>query len=80
MSCNQLARAVMAATTLDEVEAHSREVCGYSEIDCERNKAAWLKEQPPAKLDPETVPSQLAQFEPEAAESPTRRFAASPTR
>ncbi|WP_078491882.1 DUF1152 domain-containing protein [Streptomyces yerevanensis] len=66
LSRNQLARAVMATNTLDEVEAHSREVCGYSEIDYERNKAAWLKEQPPVKLDPETVLSQLDQFEAEA--------------
>ncbi|WP_443046544.1 hypothetical protein [Streptomyces sp. DSM 40750] len=51
---------------MDEVEAHSREVCGYSEIDYERNKAAWLKEQPPAKLDPEGVLPQLDQFETEA--------------
>ncbi|GAB2958683.1 hypothetical protein GCM10023080_018160 [Streptomyces pseudoechinosporeus] len=65
-SRNQLARAIMATTTLDEVEAHSREVCGYSEIDYERNKAAWLKEQPPVKLDPEALLSQLDQFEAEA--------------
>jgi hypothetical protein len=56
----------MATTTLDEVEAHSREVCRYSEIDYERDKAAWLKEQPPVKLDPETVLSQLDRFEAEA--------------
>ena len=52
---NQLARAIMATETLDEVEAHSREICGYSEIDYERNKAAWLKDQPPADLVPQTV-------------------------
>ncbi|NGO47421.1 DUF1152 domain-containing protein [Streptomyces sp. YC419] len=66
LSCNHLARAIMATTTLDEVEAHSREVCSYAEIDYERDKAAWLKEQPPVKLDPETVLSQLDQFEAEA--------------
>ncbi|MDX3839401.1 DUF1152 domain-containing protein [Streptomyces europaeiscabiei] len=66
LSRNQLARAITATATLDEVEAHSREICGYSEIDYERNKAAWLKEQPPVKLDPEAVLSQLDQFEAEA--------------
>jgi hypothetical protein len=63
---NQLARAIMATETLAEVEAHSREVCGYSEIDYERNKAAWLKDQPPADLVPQTVLAQLDQFEGEA--------------
>jgi hypothetical protein len=63
---NQLARAILTTATLDEVEAHSREICGYSEIDYERNKAAWLKDQPPAQLDPEAVLSQLDQFEAEA--------------
>ncbi|GAA3774400.1 hypothetical protein GCM10023083_09240 [Streptomyces phyllanthi] len=66
LSRNQLARAVLATESLDEVEAHSREVCGYSEIDYERNKASWLKDQPPVKLDPEAVLSQLDQFEAEA--------------
>lgn len=63
---NQLARAILTTATLDEVEAHSREICGYSEIDYERNKAAWLKDQPPVPLDPEAVLSQLDQFEAEA--------------
>ncbi|MFF7488642.1 DUF1152 domain-containing protein [Streptomyces luteogriseus] len=63
---NQLARAILTTANLDEVEAHSREICGYSEIDYERNKAAWLKDQPPAPLDPEAVLSQLDQFEAEA--------------
>ncbi|WP_419667147.1 DUF1152 domain-containing protein [Streptomyces sp. 2-1] len=63
---NQLARAIMATEALDEVEAHSREICGYSEIDYERNKAAWLKDQPPADLVPQSVLAQLDQFEGEA--------------
>jgi len=66
LSRNQLARAITTTANLDEVEAHSREICGYSEIDYERNKAAWLKEQPPAQFGPETVLSQLSQFEAEA--------------
>ncbi|MDX2679475.1 DUF1152 domain-containing protein [Streptomyces soliscabiei] len=63
---NELARAILSTTTLDEAEAHSREVCGYSEIDYERNKAAWLKGQPAVKLDPDTVLPQLDEFENEA--------------
>ncbi|MFM9626234.1 MULTISPECIES: DUF1152 domain-containing protein [Streptomyces] len=66
VSRNELARALMSTTTLDEAEALSREVCGFSEIDYERNKALWLKEQRPAKLDAESVLPQLARFEAEA--------------
>jgi hypothetical protein len=61
-----LARAILTTATLDEVEAYSREICGYSEIDYERNKAAWLKDQLPAQLDPAAALSQLDQFETEA--------------
>ncbi|GAA3778847.1 hypothetical protein GCM10022206_17280 [Streptomyces chiangmaiensis] len=60
---NELARAVVTTTTLDEVETHSREICGYSEIDYERNKAAWLKDRPPTDLVPKTVLAELEQFE-----------------
>ncbi|MEV0172784.1 DUF1152 domain-containing protein [Streptomyces sp. NPDC050803] len=66
LSRNQLARAIMATESLDEVEAHSREICGYSEIDYERNKALWLKEQRPTNLDPESLLPRLDQFEAEA--------------
>ncbi|MFJ6559551.1 DUF1152 domain-containing protein [Streptomyces sp. NPDC091412] len=66
ISHNQLARAIMATAHLDEAEAYSREICGYSEIDYERNKALWLKEQQPTKLDPAAVWAQLDQFESEA--------------
>lgn len=66
VSRNQLARAIMAATHLDEAEAHSRQVCGYSEIDYERSKALRLKKQQPTKLDPATIWAQLDQFETEA--------------
>jgi hypothetical protein len=65
-SRNSLARAIMTTATLDEVEAYSREICGFSEIDYERNKAAWLTEQPPTKLDPDDVLSRLDQFQREA--------------
>ncbi|MET9099415.1 DUF1152 domain-containing protein [Streptomyces antibioticus] len=63
LSRNELARAIMSTATLDEVEALSREVCGFSEIDYERNKALWLKEQRPTKLDADSVLAQLDQFE-----------------
>ncbi|MFF8485408.1 DUF1152 domain-containing protein [Streptomyces antibioticus] len=66
LSRNELARAITSTTTLDEVEALSREICGFSEIDYERNKALWLKQQPPAKLEAESVLAQLDQFEAEA--------------
>lgn len=63
---NELARAILTTETLDEVEHHSREICGYSEIDYERNKASWLGTQPEQKLDPDTTLRQLDQFEAEA--------------
>ncbi|MFJ4785697.1 DUF1152 domain-containing protein [Streptomyces sp. NPDC088794] len=66
LSRNELARAILSTTTLDEAEARSREVCGYSEIDYERNKATWLKDQPAEEFDPGTVLSQLDAFEDEA--------------
>ncbi|MCN9240107.1 DUF1152 domain-containing protein [Streptomyces sp. RY43-2] len=66
VSRNQLARAVMASESLDQVEQHSREVCGYSEIDYERNKAAWLKEQPHAVPNRATILAKLDQFQAEA--------------
>ncbi|MGW7195831.1 DUF1152 domain-containing protein [Streptomyces chryseus] len=66
VSRNELARALMSTTNLDEAETLSREICGFSEIDYERNKALWLKEQRPTKLDAESVLPQLAEFEAEA--------------
>ncbi|WP_405807575.1 DUF1152 domain-containing protein [Streptomyces sp. NBC_00210] len=63
---NELARALLATETLDEAEQHSREICGYCEIDYERNKASRLGSRPERKLDPETALRQLDQFEAEA--------------
>jgi len=63
---NELAGAILSTTTLTEAETHSREVCGYSEIDYERNKAAQLKDQSAEELDPGIVLSQLDKFEDEA--------------
>ncbi|MGW3497984.1 DUF1152 domain-containing protein [Streptomyces sp. NPDC001020] len=65
VSRNQLARAIMPTESLDQVEQYSREVCGYSEIDYERNKAAWLKEQPQVELNPAAVLAELDRFEAE---------------
>lgn len=67
LSRNQLARAIMTTSSLAEVEAHSREICGYSEIDYERNKAAWLKDQPTTAIDPLTILPALDRFEAEAS-------------
>jgi hypothetical protein len=63
---NELARAILATETLVEAEQYSREVCGYSEIDYERNKASWLGVQPEEKLDPGATLHQLDQFEAQA--------------
>ncbi|MGI5397976.1 DUF1152 domain-containing protein [Streptomyces sp. CA-135486] len=63
---NELARALLATETLDEAEQHSREICGYSEIDYERDKASWLGDQHERKLDPAAALRQLDQFEAEA--------------
>ncbi|MEW2114933.1 DUF1152 domain-containing protein [Streptomyces sp. NPDC005474] len=63
---NQLARAILATVSLDEAEAYCREVCGSSEIDYEREKAARLMDQPVGKLDPGTVLARLDAFEAEA--------------
>ncbi|MEU8587021.1 DUF1152 domain-containing protein [Streptomyces sp. NPDC048664] len=63
---NRLARAIMATENLEEVEAHSREVCGYSEIDYERDKSMRLREQPHTELDPEAALARLHRFEAEA--------------
>ncbi|MFV8188150.1 DUF1152 domain-containing protein [Streptomyces sp. AF1B] len=66
LSRNELACAVVTTTTLDEVETHSREICGYSEIDYERNKATWLKDQPPTELNSTAILAELEQFEAQA--------------
>jgi len=60
---NQLACGVMTTEGLAEAEALSREICGYSEIDYERNKAARLSEKQRSDLNPEKVLTQLDEFE-----------------
>ncbi|MFI0900804.1 DUF1152 domain-containing protein [Streptomyces sp. NPDC020983] len=63
---NELARRLLSTTSLKEAEARSREVCGYSEIDYERNKALWLTDQATKPLDADTALSHLAEFEADA--------------
>ncbi|WP_329400707.1 DUF1152 domain-containing protein [Streptomyces melanogenes] len=63
---NQLARATMATTSLVEAERYCREICGHSEIDYEREKAARLGRPTSRKLDTETVLAQLTEFEAKA--------------
>ncbi|MFI1305189.1 DUF1152 domain-containing protein [Streptomyces sioyaensis] len=63
---NQLARAILATENLHQVEQYSREICGFSEIDYERNKASRLGSRPAQKSDPEAVLHQLDDFEADA--------------
>lgn len=63
---SRLARAILATSSLDEAERHTREICGSSEIDYERGKASRLTDQPSAGLDPEAVLSRLDRFEADA--------------
>ncbi|NEA47388.1 DUF1152 domain-containing protein [Streptomyces sp. SID10815] len=63
---NALARALLTTATLDEAEAHSREICGFSEIDYERAKAARREKLPPVTLDADRVLARLDAFAHEA--------------
>ncbi|MGP3983840.1 DUF1152 domain-containing protein [Streptomyces sp. KR80] len=63
---NRLARAVHATTSLEEAEQHSRDICGYSEIDDERDKATWLGTRPQRTLAPDAVWRDLDRFEADA--------------
>ena len=67
---NELARAVLSTTSLEEAEQHSREICGYSEIDYERNKAAWLDSRTTKLI--ENTPALLAQLDQFEAEASAR--------
>ncbi|WP_329254313.1 DUF1152 domain-containing protein [Streptomyces sp. NBC_01478] len=67
LSRNKLADAILSTTTLAEAETQSREICGHSEIDYERKKAARLKNHSPAEeFNPSAVLSRLNRFENEA--------------
>ncbi|MGW7017788.1 DUF1152 domain-containing protein [Streptomyces decoyicus] len=63
---NQLAGAILATENLHEVEQRSREICGFSEIDDEREKAGRFGSRPARQLDPEAVGRRLDEFEAEA--------------
>ena len=63
---NELARAVLDTTGLAEAERHSREICGFSEIDGERHRAARLGARAPAGLDPDAALARLDRFQADA--------------
>ncbi|QES41498.1 hypothetical protein DEJ49_11155 [Streptomyces venezuelae] len=63
---NELARALLPTETLGQAEQRSRAICGYSEIDYERNKANWLNSQPNRKPDPTRTLHCLDEFQEEA--------------
>ncbi|MGM9466384.1 DUF1152 domain-containing protein [Streptomyces murinus] len=63
---NALARSILTTATLDEAEACSRAVTGFSEIDYERTKSARLEDQSLVPLDSKTILTQLTRFEAEA--------------
>ncbi|MFF7155292.1 DUF1152 domain-containing protein [Streptomyces sp. NPDC008139] len=57
---NALARAVRTTTSLAEAERHSREVCGFSEIDYERAKAQRLSDRTSVAFDDAAVLARVA--------------------
>ncbi|MFI6486882.1 DUF1152 domain-containing protein [Streptomyces sp. NPDC050564] len=63
---NELARALLETESLEEAEQASREVCGYSEIDYERNRTGRLGNRPQQPLDPDSTLRLLDRFEAEA--------------
>jgi hypothetical protein len=63
---NALAWRLLHTSSLDEAERHSREVCGFSEIDYERRKALRLGRHPYRKLIPEELMPRLDRFEADA--------------
>ncbi|MGV9312749.1 DUF1152 domain-containing protein [Streptomyces sp. NPDC003691] len=63
---NRLAHAIATTTTLAAAEALSRDICGFSEIDYERDKAARLSATPPTPFDPEATLIRVAAYEHQA--------------
>lgn len=63
---NRLSRAIASTTTLAAAEQLSREICGFSEIDYERNKSTWLESQPVREIDTTATLHQVSEFEHEA--------------
>ncbi|MFJ4004258.1 DUF1152 domain-containing protein [Streptomyces sp. NPDC090023] len=66
---NTVARAITETQTLQAADAHSRRVCGFSEIDYERTKAVRLAEGPLRRPVSEAVLSRLDKFEAEERDS-----------
>ncbi|MER8028348.1 DUF1152 domain-containing protein [Streptomyces bauhiniae] len=65
MNRNTLACAITGTQTLLEADAHSRRVCGFSEIDYERTKAGRLSQEPLRRRVNKAVLSHLKEFEAE---------------
>ncbi|MFJ8230525.1 DUF1152 domain-containing protein [Streptomyces sp. NPDC094448] len=63
---NSLAHAITTTTTLAAAEAVSREICGFSEIDYERDKATRMASAPPKSLEPESTLARVAAYEHQA--------------
>ncbi|MFF6974783.1 MULTISPECIES: DUF1152 domain-containing protein [Streptomyces] len=63
---NSLAQAITTTTTLTAAEALSREICGFSEIDYERDKATGLASAPPKSFEPESTLTRVASYEHQA--------------
>ncbi|WP_030836030.1 DUF1152 domain-containing protein [Streptomyces hygroscopicus] len=59
---NRLAAAIADTTGLAEAERHCRDICGYSEIDYEREKAVRSGGTPEAPFRPRVVLDQVARF------------------
>ncbi|MFE2865502.1 DUF1152 domain-containing protein [Embleya sp. NPDC059259] len=67
LAINLLARRLIATTSLDQAEQITRDVCGFSELDHERNKATWLSTRPPTDGSKDDRSARLAAFLTEAA-------------
>ncbi|BBJ42121.1 hypothetical protein SSPO_048390 [Streptomyces antimycoticus] len=63
---NGLAGAIADTTGLAEAERHCRDICGYSEIDYEREKAARFGAAPEGPFRPRAVLAGVARFAEEA--------------
>jgi len=62
LAINLLARRLIATASLTEAEQITRDVCGFSELDHERNKATWLSSRQPNQRLQATRAADLASF------------------
>jgi hypothetical protein len=63
---SRVASALVGSSSLDEAEAITRDVCGFSELDAERRKAALLEPAPPAdagRRDDEELDREVRELE-----------------